>query len=298
MRGRNLTLVSLIPILLFATMAALVKAPAATTVYVDPPEGTAPIGDTYTIDINIDAVEGLSSWEVKLTWDSTILYTDYSMITEGDFLSQGGAYMTFFAVSLTPEPPAPPSQAIIGCMLLEPITTSGSGTLATVTFTVTSEGETPLDLFDTSLFDIDLNPIPHTAEDGHFNNIVIGNLVRKSAWPEHHHFSISKDEDGIQTVYGKVKNLGGGYGFIRVRFQVWQMDGAPMEVEAKYMVGDVETRIAPGEIVNLSVKLWETRETAWTPGKYYVSAQALFSADGTAWEFGEKVKSFSFAIVS
>ena len=291
MKGKLLLWASLISLLTIniATIA-MVKAPIATKIYVDPPKTTAPPGEYLTVDINIADVTGLNAWEVRLWWDSYILYTDKTMITEGPFLKSAGP--TSFTSSVFVQ------TALMSSVGLTPeVIASGSGTLATVKFLVKSEGECPLHLSETSLYDVGLASIPHGLEDGYFSNTVIGNLVRRSAWSEHHHFSISKDEDGVQTLYGKVKNLGEGYGFLRVNFTIWRMDGVPTSIIGKYLVADTETRIAPGDIVDISVGLWESREAAWTKGVYDVQAQCLYSATGDTWKEGEKVKSFSFTIV-
>lgn len=296
MRGKSPIWASLISLLIISVaMVGTVSAPVSTKVYIDPPTSTAPPGETFIINVNVADVPvetGASTWEFKLSWDPDILYTEVGWITEGDFLKSVGS--TYFVASV--------SELLgrmgVGCVLKVPVTASGSGCLATIEFQAKAEGECPLALFDTKLLDIDLAEIPHTEEDGYFSNIVIGDAVRRSAWPEHHHFSISKDEDGVQTLYGKVKNLGDGDGYVRVNFTVVNSTGELMGTFiAKHMVGDEETRIAPGDIVVLSVNLWGTREEAWKTGKYYASAMCLYSGTGVDWKMGIKVKTFSFAIV-
>ncbi len=294
MRERRLLWLSVLLMLIISTATtSLVNAPAATKIHVDPPSTTEIIGEYITINVNVADVTGLSSWEFWLSWDNTVL--EYSSVTEGPFLQSVGP--TYFVTKLFPTPPAPSSFMSVGCMLMVPATASGDGTLATFEFLVIGEGSCILDVYDTKLLDANVVNMAHTVEDGYFSNTVVGNLVRRSAWPEHHHFVISKDEDHIQTVYGKVKNLGGGYGFLRVNFTVWKMNGIPIEVICKYMVDDVETRIAPGTILQMSVDLWASGE-AWEPGKYYANASCLYSADGVTWKVGEKAKTFSFAIVA
>lgn len=280
-----------IPILTIMMMSAIfvnvATAPAATKIYIDPPKSSVAPNETFSININVADVTGLSSWEIKLGFDPGFLKS--VGVFEEHFLSDVG--MTYFVSS--PEV----NYIIVGCMLLEPVTASGSGTLATIQFLVQGEGKCVLALYDTKLLDIDLVEILHSVEDGYFSNVMVADLVRRSAWPEHHHFVVSKDEDGIQTLHSKVKNLGEGHGFARVNFTVWKLDGTSVSITAKYTVDDVETKIAPGEIVPISIGLWESRETAWEPGKYSVGATCLYSITGDTWKMGEKVKTFSFAIV-
>ena len=296
MRGRNFIYIGLIwMFVVSATIIGAVRAPVIPKIYVDPPTATAQPGETFTVDIKITDVTtpGVSGWELMIRFDFSLIHTEAAWITEGDFLKNIG--MTMFAKA---EKPAE-SAWLLGSALMIPATASGSGTLATIQFEVQGEGKTPLELIKTDLRDIDVMPIEHTVEHGYFSNIVVGNLVRKSAWPEHHHFSISKDEDGIQTLYGKVKNLGEGHGYLRVNFTIWDMGGIPVTFIAKHLdsMGD-ELKIMPGEIVDISIGLWESRETAWLPGRYSVKATCIYSADGTTWHVGTKVKAFSFSIVS
>lgn len=295
MRERSLFLLPALSMLMITVaMTGVVMAPgAATRIYVDPPSTTEIIGEYITIDINVADITDLSSWEFWLRCDNTIL--EYSSITEGPFLKSVGA--TYFIVKRFPSPPAPTSYISVGCMLMVPQTASGSGVLATIEFLVIGEGSCTLDVYDTKLLDSNVMNVPHDVEDGYFSNTVIGDLVRRSAWPEHHHFVIAKDEDHIQTLYAKVKNLGEGYGFLRLNFTVWMMDGDPEIVICKHMVGDVETRIAPDTIVDMTVDLWASPDEAWEPGKYYVDTKCLYSADGLTWKAADKTKSFSFAIV-
>ena len=274
-------------IMMYAIFVNVAAAPAATTIYIDPPKSSVAPMETFSVNINVADVTGLSSWEVKLKFDPGFLKVVGAF--EGHFLSDVG--LTYFVSS--PDV----NYIIVGCLLLEPVTASGSGTLATIQFLVEGEGKCVLAVYDTILLDIDLVEILHSVEDGYFSNVMVADLVRRSAWPEHHHFVVSKDEDGIQTLHSKVKNLGEGYGFIRVNFTVWKLDGTPVSITAKYTVDGIETKIAPGEIVPISIGLWESRETAWEPGKYSVSGTCLYSITGDTWKMGEKVKAFGFAVV-
>ena len=122
--------------------------------------------------------------------------------------------------------------------------------------------------------------------------IYLANLVRKSAWPEHHHFDVSKDEDGNQTLFGKVRNLGTATTAVKVAFTIQDQDGTwSTTVET-----DTAT-IVPGEIIDVSYNLDPETELPAIPGKYYVSAQCYYEDETYAWVLGEKIKSFSFAVV-
>jgi hypothetical protein len=106
--------------------------------------------------------------------------------------------------------------------------------------------------------------------------------VRRCAWPEHHHFDISRDEDGFQTLFGKVQNMGSEPCYVKVRFDI---DGEVVETGSILLAG--------GEIKDLSVK-WNN----YLPNKRYtVYAQTFGSTDLTNWIGGKKIKKFSFAVV-
>ena len=114
-------------------------------------------------------------------------------------------------------------------------------------------------------------------------------LVRRSAWPEHHHYDVSKDEDGNQTLYAKVKNLGTLPAWVKAVFNVTGDDGLSTILETEPM--SIETEA----IVDLSANFGPlTDEDA---GKYSISAECYYSHNEIWWAQGEKTKTFRFAIV-
>jgi hypothetical protein len=108
-------------------------------------------------------------------------------------------------------------------------------------------------------------------------------LIRRSAWPEHHHFDISRDEDGLQDLFAKVRNLSKREYLVKVRF----------EIEGAESIHTDPVKLAPGMIEDLKVS-WGN----YAPGKRYtVYARALYSEDGASWYLGKKIKKFGFAVV-
>ena len=139
----------------------IAQASPETIIAVTPSTIVANPGEYFSVSINIvDAIAGVSSWEFKLRFDREIAYTHQGMITEGDFLSNAGS--TYFVISASVD------HVMVGCMLLEPVTATGSGTLATFQFQVGDTGRSTLHLYETKLLDIDLAEIPHGTEDGEF----------------------------------------------------------------------------------------------------------------------------------
>jgi len=145
----------------------------------------------------------------------------------------------------------------------------------TVTLTITDSASNT----DTASHTIGVIPLTYEAD-----------LIRKSAWPEHHHYVISKDENNYQTLYGKVANS--KYKTdptnAKVVFTVYDADGnelilSPFET--------AEVLLNPGDIANLSYDLDVTTQLPG-PGKYYVEARCIY--DGRE---GTKTKVFSFAVI-
>lgn len=114
-------------------------------------------------------------------------------------------------------------------------------------------------------------------------------LVRRGAWPEHHHYDISQDEDGYQTLYAKVKNLGNQSAWAKAVFNVTSDDGSSITVETEPLL------IAQEEIVELSSDFGPLTDK--DVGKYYVSVKCWYGHKKIVWAQGEKEKTVKFNIV-
>jgi len=122
-------------------------------------------------------------------------------------------------------------------------------------------------------------------------------LMRRSAWPEHHHHVEAKYTMTIK-LFAIIENVGTEATYGKVAFTIENPVGVP--------VGNVETApqlLAPGEMYGNEKEL--RYYTSWTVpsyGKYYVTAQVYYDADGdlgTAdWTPSpDKPKTFSFSVV-
>ena len=124
----------------------------------------------FTININIEKASDLYSFDLKLSYNTTIL--DVAKMEEGPFLKGFGTTIinkmeddpvtgtVWIAISLVS--PAPPA--------------NGNGTLAMITFQVTGLGESNLHLYDTSLTDKFGGSLLHETNDGYFNNVLLAKL--------------------------------------------------------------------------------------------------------------------------
>jgi hypothetical protein len=273
-------------VLSIASMVHLAYAPVTLPlVYVDPAENTANPTESFTIDVAIQDVVDLYSYGIKVGFDFNVLSA--VSVTEGPFLqAQPGG--TFFTAKIEFD-----NVNIVGASLGAVPGISGSGTLFSVTFTVIDAGTSILDICDDTLVDSTLTAIEHETADGYFYTSACANLVQKSAWPEHHHFVVSKDEDfdgtyANQTLFAKVKNLGPIDIYAKVTFDIMRDDGLFATVSSEPVV------VTPGTIVTLSADLTFSGADA---GKYYASARAEYSWSGYYYALGDKIKTFSFAVV-
>jgi len=139
-----------------------------TTISVDPPTVSV-VGNTFTISINVSGVVDLYGWEFKLRWNSTLL--DVAGVTEGAFLKQGGN--TFFANKTDNVN----GYVLVDCTLIGDISgVTGDGILAIVEFHIENDGETSLDIYDSTLVSSLEQPIIHQSTDGYgyFTFVLLG----------------------------------------------------------------------------------------------------------------------------
>ena len=293
----SLVLVLIVSFAILSVASAPVKLPK---VYMVPEQNVVNPGDYFFVAINIDDVVDLYSYGIKISWERDLL--ECTDVTEGGFVAGSAPEGTAFIKVISND------YIDIGCTILGdyPTGASGSGNLMMVSFRVIDAGPTELDIYYSRLLDPadPPNAIPHTVEDGYFETPVAANLVKKSAWPEHHHFDIStqlaKDGDSNQSLYAKVKNVGpiGFNLYVYVVFEIVRDNGVIGTPTSDVVV------VMPGTIVDLTVDFGPLVDL--DAGKHYVSASCWYSWNTTLnpahpnlhWAQGKKIKTFSFAVVS
>jgi hypothetical protein len=284
-KGESIKWTSLIFLFVISlSIVNTVHAPAATPLlYVDPPETAANPCESFDINITVADVVNLFSWAIKVSFDGNLLTV--TSVTEGPFLKdQAGT--TFFIKKIYSNYVDCADVSLTGLMA------SGSGVLMTITFHVEDAGCCALDIYEDTLIEkigTDLVEIPHDTADGNFCTTAVANLVRKSAWPAHHHFVISKHGEN-QTLYGKVRNLGPIDLYVKVMFELVRDDGDVKTVET------AEATVTPDAIMDLTATFGPL--TGLNAGRYHASASCWYSHSGTYWSQGEKIKAFSFAVVA
>jgi len=134
--------------------------PGGTLVRVDPSSQTVSVGDNFSLNIRIENVENLGSYEWLLTFDPAV--SGFVSVSNGSFLGSGGR--TVFC----PGAILDTGSVRFGCSTAgtTPPGPSGAGVLATITFSALAAGTSPLDLVWVQLSDPLANDIPTTIQDG------------------------------------------------------------------------------------------------------------------------------------
>jgi len=134
--------------------------PSATLVWIDPPAQAVAPGASPVIDIRIDNVTGLGSYEWQITYDPAVL--NFVSVVDGPFLGSTGRSVFCLAPILDV------GSVRFGCVTagVSPEPPSGSGVLSTVTFSAVAEGTSALNFKFASLSDPLGNDIPTGVQGG------------------------------------------------------------------------------------------------------------------------------------
>lgn len=159
-------------LLVCIAMTGIGRASPDTVIAVDPTEiKDLEAGESFAVNITITDVTDLYSWDMNMTFNPAVLNVENA--TEGTFLQQFNETITLpVRIDNTV------GSVVIGGMFKPPWPengATGSGVLATITFTVKGYGETPLHFQKSDTFKYEVNfpvgiPIDHTTEDGVFRN--------------------------------------------------------------------------------------------------------------------------------
>lgn len=162
--------VSLVLVVVFSTLmvlSAIAKSNAqsfGTSVLISPSTYVAhQKGEVFKIEIDVNNVQNLTSYQLSLTYNNTLL--SVAQVTPGLFFPSSPSSRFTFDNNTSP------GSIQINCSLSNPaLSKTGSGTLAFITFTViyapNSTVESPLELGSTSLLDSKLSSIVHDSVDG------------------------------------------------------------------------------------------------------------------------------------
>lgn len=120
--------------------------PSATTIFVDPSNSTASIGENFTVYVNVSNVVDLYGWEFKLSWNTSML--NLTSVSEGSFLKNYGE--TFMTKEVEE------NNVHILCTLMGNVSgANGNGVLASLKFHINNPGNSMLQLYDVILLNSD-----------------------------------------------------------------------------------------------------------------------------------------------
>lgn len=204
---------------LLVTVLTIVPAFAATTILSAPEiedENLVP-GASFSIDITVADVMAMWGYDFFLSYDPDVLTATSFESLQGFVLpwpSEINNVEGYVAMAFSY-----PMRDPFGFDAV------AAAPIATIYFTVEELGFSALDLHDSVISDVVGATIPHELDDGFFINIPVvreADLVRRRAWPEHHDYRISKDEDTFNTLYGSVFNTGNKPTCAKVVFTIYE----------------------------------------------------------------------------
>jgi len=134
---------------------------SGTALYVHPVVTTANPSESFTVNVNVQDVENLYSYETKIGFDSVVL--EAVTVEEGAFIrDQTTSPMgTFFLIIIEAD------YVHVACLTQGNYPgVSGSGTLFTVNFNVVEAGTSDLHVYDSIFLDCNVVHIPHDTADG------------------------------------------------------------------------------------------------------------------------------------
>lgn len=167
----------------------------ATVVFVEPENVTVPMGGTFGIAIKIADVENLFGFDVRMSWDPSIVkYVSHTVTVPVESYPNGVLYRPIFLVRDEVNEsgtPTDPESLLLAAYLSLPSARSfnGSGTMLAVSFEVVGTGECELELTNVDLTTPDAQRIQREIRSGHFESITSDHDVAvfldapKHVWP-------------------------------------------------------------------------------------------------------------------
>lgn len=132
----------------------------STIISINPTDSYVTVGKTLSVNVNVTDVAYLTAWQFTVNFDPTIL--SCTGVVVGPFLETGGS--TYYGKTIDNSA----GTVLAYDTLLGSSYVSGSGVLATITFTGLAVGDSSLHLSGTKLGDQNIppQPIAHTTADG------------------------------------------------------------------------------------------------------------------------------------
>jgi len=170
-RFLSIIIISLLVNMVIIAAVGPVSAQSISILYVDPRhviDTTKTAGTDFTINVNVKDITDFYGYQIKLRYNTTVL--DVNTVTLGSFfpsdsvlwvseenrINEAGGYVWYILTM--------PYGAKYGV--------DGSGTLLSISFNVTSIGETILDLEALEVFNHKMKEMPRNVYDCYFSNIL------------------------------------------------------------------------------------------------------------------------------
>ena len=167
MKGKNLFLLMISIVFLIASVSFA----EALTLKISPSQKTLPdVGSTFDVNVEIEDVSDLGGFEFDLVYPPSIVtIEDGADVSLGDFLESTGRT----ASELGPEIDNTAGTLTFGAFSYGDAGASGTGVLATITFTVQSRQDGTLDLQDATVSDTQ-------GSEMIVDNLVDGSLIKQA----------------------------------------------------------------------------------------------------------------------
>ena len=170
---------------IFVNLMSSSATSSTTTVFVDPLNlinETLQAGSKFTVHVNVSDVNDLFTWQVNMSWDSSIL--NVSRIIPGEFLARTDNQTSSEAldgVVINSTDNAQGSGLFAESILGDVAGISGNGSLVSIEFLVVDYGSTDLNIsvsgtLPTVLLDSAGGTITYNKTDGYFSNKILGDI--------------------------------------------------------------------------------------------------------------------------
>lgn len=244
-------------------------------VHVVPKEVRAvPVGENFTVGINVINITGVHSWALSMKWNGTLL--NVTQPIEGDFLPSAGT-TTFYSGDI--ENTLGEINDITSTLTDADKEASGSGTLVNLTFVPTETGRTDINISSITLLDSKGNSIVVGVTNSTFSNIKFHNIEVTSVTV----VPTEVEERSNQTISINVTITNtGSYNETGISVNVTASSD-----ETKYSIGNQSIPLLTNETFskenpsyNYTTTLsftWDTTNVA--RGIYIISANASFVED-------------------
>ncbi|MBS7621584.1 hypothetical protein KEJ32_05685, partial [Candidatus Bathyarchaeota archaeon] len=136
------------------------------TLFFEPETVNVEPSQVFTVNVWVANVKNLYKWTLSLRWDAKVIELEpisSSAVTEGSFLKNVGRTR----LTVLPYTAGSGYLSSISCELTQPISASGSGVLFSIRFKAKTNGDTPIAIESSVLYNYYKQIIPHSYKNGY-----------------------------------------------------------------------------------------------------------------------------------